>query len=129
MIIGIGTDIVRISRVAEIYNKHPEVFPKKILSDKEIENFNKIAFAPKKIAYLSKRFAAKEAFVKALGTGFRDGIGFSDIRVVNNKLGKPYIIVSDKIKQILKMKTNIHLSIADETDIAAAFVVIEEMPQ
>lgn len=125
MILGIGTDIVSLARMEIIYNKFPDVFPGKILGDKELKIFDKITLSKQKISYLSKRFAAKEAFVKALGTGFRKGIILSDVMVENDSLGKPQIIISKKIAKLLPKDAKVFLSIADEIEMAIAFVVIE----
>ena len=98
-IIGIGVDIVENKRVKlSIKNKNfiNRTFGKnEILISKKFSN---------KTNYFSKRFAAKEAFAKALGTGFRDGLNFKDIQVVNDKLGKPYFLINSKIKSLIKKK-------------------------
>tara|TARA_B100001540_G_scaffold88323_1_gene79833 strand:+ start:75 stop:461 length:387 start_codon:yes stop_codon:yes gene_type:complete len=123
-ILGIGVDIIENSRIKRsILNKK---FINRIFSRQEISRLKKIN---NKIAYFSKRFAAKEAFSKALGTGFRNNLNFRDISVVNDRYGKPYIKINKKIINILmhKFKTknvNIFLSIADEKKNSIAFVVI-----
>ena len=123
-IFGVGTDIIRINRLKKSLNKKP--FLLRVYSNEEIEkckrtkiNFNCFA----------KRFAAKEAFSKALGTGISKGINFNEIIVLNEKSGKPYIKLANKTKKIvekkLKKKTyKISLSISDEKDYAVAFVTI-----
>ena len=97
--IGIGVDIVKNKRIQlSIKNKSfiNRVFGKnEILISKKFTN---------KTNYFSKRFAAKEAFVKALGSGFRDGLNFKDIQIVNDKLGKPYYLINSKIKNLIKKK-------------------------
>jgi holo-[acyl-carrier protein] synthase len=124
-ILGIGVDIVKNSRVSKsLKNNH---FIKRIFSNTEILIANKIK---DKKGYYSKRFAAKEAFAKALGTGFRDGLNFKDIEVVNDKLGKPYFVVSSKIKNLIKKKKklknfNLFLSISDEKEYSIAFTIIQ----
>ena len=125
MIYGIGTDIVRIKRIEELYNNYREKFVEKILTNLEIEKFNSFAVKRRKISYLAKRFAAKEAFVKALGTGFRGEINFNNIGVLNNKLGKPKMLLSKKIKDIIPNNIKIHTSLSDEVDLVVAFVIIE----
>ncbi len=123
-ILGIGVDIIENSRIKRsILNKK---FINRIFSKQEISKLNKIN---NKIAYFSKRFAAKEAFSKALGTGFRNNLNFRDISVVNDRYGKPYIKMTNKIINILmyKFKTKnvkIFLSISDEKKNSIAFVVI-----
>ena len=84
-----------------------------------------------KINYYSKRFAAKEAFVKSIGTGFRDDFNFTDLSIVNDKLGKPSFIINEKIKKIVKkqFKTtsfNFFLSISDEKKYSVAYVILQK---
>ena len=123
-ILGIGVDIVENKRIQKSI-KNP-LFKKRIYSFKELKQSNAVN---NKVAYFSKRFAAKEAFSKALGTGFRNNLNFRDISVVNDRYGKPYIKMTNKITNILmhKFKTknvNIFLSISDEKKNSIAFVVI-----
>ena len=124
-IMGIGVDIVKNKRISSsIKNKNfiNRTFGKnEILISEKIDN---------KTSYFSKRFAAKEALSKALGTGFRDGLNFKDIEVVNDKLGKPYYIISSKIKNLIKKKKkiknfNLFLSISDEKEYSIAFTIIQ----
>jgi holo-[acyl-carrier protein] synthase len=122
-IFGIGSDIVNIARVKKsLKNKS---FIKKIFSKKEIQNMEIIS---KKISGYAKRFAAKEAFSKALGTGISGGILFKDISINNNEKGKPYIELLGKTKsivqKIIKKKYKIFLTISDEEKYALATVVI-----
>ena len=126
-ILGIGTDIVDISRVKELINKNKN-FKKRIFSAKEITHCES---KTNKIASYAKRFAAKEAFAKALGTGFRKDLNFKDISVVNNKIGKPSFIINEKIKKIIKKKFkitifNFFLSISDEKKYSIAFVILQK---
>ena len=123
-IFGIGTDIVDISRFKRLFNKNKKI-KKKIFSKKEIKYCeSKI----NKIAYYSKRFAAKEAFVKALGTGISKGISFNEISVNNNKNGVPFVELLRKTKSVtkilIKKKYNIYLSLSDEKKYAIAMVII-----
>ena len=124
-IMGIGVDIVKNKRIsASIKNKN---FINRIFGENEILISEKI---DNKTSYFSKRFAAKEALSKALGTGFRDGLNFKDIEVVNDKLGKPYYIISSKIKNLIKKKKkiknfNLFLSISDEKEYSIAFTIIQ----
>ena len=97
-IFGIGTDIVDISRFKKLFNKNKKI-KKKIFSKKEIKYCES---RPNKIASYSKRFAAKEAFSKALGTGISKGISFNEISVTNNKEGAPFIEILGKTKVIFK---------------------------
>ena len=121
---GVGTDIIRVNRIKQsLKNKQ---FLTRIFSDEEIIKCNR---TKKNSNCLAKRFAAKEAFSKALGTGISRGISFNEIVVLNEKSGKPYIKLINKTKKIVdkKLKKKIYkisLSIADEKDYAVAFVTI-----
>ena len=123
-IFGIGTDIVDISRFKRLFNKNKKI-KKKIFSKKEIKYCES---RPNKIASYSKRFAAKEAFSKALGTGISKGISFNEISVTNNKEGAPFIEILGKtkviFKKLIKKKNKIYLSLSDEKKYALAMVVI-----
>ena len=124
MIYGVGTDLVNIERVKKILLKNRDGFVKRVLSEHEQALFaNKADSA----AYFAKRFAAKEAFAKALGTGIGRVVSFQDLTVRNNENGKPHFIPSEKLRQYL-VENNIkqaHLSISDESQNAIAFVVLE----
>ena len=125
-ILGIGVDIVENSRIAKSLKNH--YFVRRIFSDSEILIAKKIT---NKISYYSKRFAAKEAFAKSIGTGFRNNLTFKDISIINDKLGKPSFIVNEKIKKIIKkqFKTssfNFFLSISDEKKYSIAFVILQK---
>lgn len=124
MIYGIGTDIVRIARIADNLDRFGERFAARILSDEEMTAF---ALTAQKAQFLAKRFAAKEAAAKALGTGFRDGLCLRDIRVGNDELGKPVLGFSQRTRQNLEEKGvgNAHLSLSDEREYAIAYVVLE----
>jgi holo-[acyl-carrier protein] synthase len=122
MIVGIGTDIVQIGRIERIYNKYQEAFLEKNFHSKEIECFYMLPDT-KKISYLAKRFAGKEALSKALGTGIRDNFAFQDIAILNDKFGAPYVeIIKNNIRVFPDRKINISLS--DDYPIAVAFVII-----
>ena len=124
MIFGIGTDIVQVSRMQNNLDKHGLRFARRVLSEAELSDFEKNKYQS---AFLAKRFAVKEAAVKALGTGFRDGISMTHITVGHDDLGKPVLTFSDVAKQIAHDKgiDNMHVSIADEKDYAVAYVVLE----
>ena len=105
-----------------------KLFIKRIFSNSEILIANKIK---DKKSYYSKRFAAKEAFVKSIGTGFRDNLNFKDISIINDKLGKPSFVINEKIKKIVKkqFKTtsfNFFLSISDEKKYSIAYVILQK---
>ena len=125
-IIGIGVDIVKNSRIKKsILNKS---FLYRVFTNEEILiSKNK----KNKSIYFAKRFAAKEAFSKSLGTGFRDDFNFKDISVINDKLGKPSFFISKKIKNMIKKKFkikkfNFFLSITDEEKYSMAFVILQK---
>ena len=123
-IFGVGTDIVSVDRIrSSIKNKN---FINRIFNEKEILKCKKINNS---INCYAKRFAAKEAFSKALGTGISNGINFNEIIILNKKSGKPYISIIGKTKKILKKKfkrkkSKISLSLSDEKKYAVAFVTI-----
>ena len=125
-IIGNGVDIIKNSRI----NNSLKIkgFLNRIFTEKEIQQGRKLK---NKINFYAKRFAAKEAFVKAIGTGFRSDINFIDIEIKNYKNGQPYILLSNKLKNFLKKKFKIRkykvfLSLSDEKDYSIAFVVIDK---
>ena len=126
-IIGNGVDIIENKRIEmSIKNK---LFLNRIFTKREIAKSFKLK---KKANYFAKRFAAKEAFVKAIGTGFREGINFNDISVRNKNSGKPEIYLNDKIKKKLKekfklKKFKIFLSLSDEKKYSIAYVVINKI--
>ena len=126
MIVSIGTDIVDINRMKTNLNKLGLRFAEKILSPNEYQEF---LSAKKPAHFLAKRFAVKEALLKALGTGFRDGLGFHDIEVKHNAYGKPFLECYGNVKDFLdKLQVaEKHLTIADERDYAVAFVILEKI--
>ncbi|MDB3894684.1 holo-ACP synthase [Candidatus Pelagibacter sp.] len=126
-ILGIGVDIIENKRIKNSLKNSK--FKKKIYSDNELKQSS---LSKNKVSYFSKRFAAKEAFAKALGTGFRGNLNFCDIEVVNDKLGKPYYLKTKKITEIIQMKFkikkfNCFLSISDEKDYSTAFTIIQSI--
>lgn len=122
MILGIGTDIFEIERMKIRLEKQPS-FIEGIFTENEINYCNQYKNKAQRFA---ARYAAKEAFLKALGTGWRNGITFKDIDIINDDLGKPEIFLSGIAKQIAdKLKvTDIHLSMSHTENIANAFVII-----
>ena len=125
-ILGIGVDIVENYRINKSLKNN--LFIKRIFSNSEI-------FIAKKIKdknnYYAKRFAAKEAFVKSIGIGFRDNLNFKDITVINNRLGKPSFVITEKIKKIVKKQFkissfNFFLSISDEKKYSIAYVILQK---
>lgn len=122
-IYGIGTDIVNVDRIKKILNTKKSL--NRLFSKEEITKCSKLINSNNCYA---KRFAAKEAFSKALGTGISNGINFNEIIVMNNKNGKPFIKLKGKIMQIIKKKfkkkPKISISLSDEKKYAVAFVTI-----
>ena len=123
-ILGIGIDIIKNQRVKSLIKN--KIFINRTFGKNEIKYSNKIS---NKVSYFAKRFAAKEAFAKALGTGFRKNLNFKDIEVLNDKLGKPFYSKSKKInsiiyKQLKIKKYNLFLSISDEKDYSVAFTIL-----
>ena len=123
-IYGIGTDIVSIKRIKSSLKK--KLFIKRIFNEQEVIKCKKVTT---QYNCYAKRFAAKEAFSKALGTGISEGINFNEIIILNEKNGKPIIKLLNKTKKIVekkikKRKYKISLSIADEKNYAVAFVAI-----
>lgn len=125
-IIGNGVDIVYNKRISN--SLKIKGFINRIFTENEI---NQSANIKNKVNFYAKRFAAKEAFVKALGTGFRNNINFKDIEIKNSKNGKPSINISKNINNFLKKKLKInnhkiHLSLSDENKYSIAFVIISK---
>lgn len=123
MIYGVGVDMVRISRVEAALARHGERFAERILTDTELRNFRR---ARRGADALAKYFAAKEAFVKALGTGFRMGIGWRQIEVRSDRLGRPYLVLSGRALELVDEfgAGESHLSLSDEDEYALAFVTL-----
>ena len=125
-IIGTGVDIVENSRIKKSIANNS--FLNRVFTNKEILITKKIK---NKTSYFAKRFAAKEAFVKSLGTGFRYGLNLKDISIINDKLGKPSFFINKKIKNLIKKRFKINsfnffLSISDEKKYSIAFVVFQK---
>ena len=125
-ILGTGVDIVENSRISKLLEE--KLFIKRIFSNSEILIAKNLK---NKNNYYAKRFAAKEAFVKSIGTGFRGGLNYNDISIINDKLGKPSFVINEKIKKIIKkqFKTtsfNFFLSISDEKKYSVAYVILQK---
>ena len=126
-IFGVGTDIVKNSRIKKLIKN--KKFINRIFTSSEIKDSKKIN---QKVLFFSKRFAAKEAFVKSLGTGFAHNINFKDINVSKKRGGKPYLTLSNKLKNILKIKlklkkVKIFLSLSDEREYSVAYVITQKI--
>ncbi|WP_108446900.1 holo-ACP synthase [Halomonas denitrificans] len=124
MIIGIGTDIARVARFERAMARHGERFAERLLGELERERLRDHGLPA---AFLAKRFAAKEAFVKALGTGLRRGMRWTEIQVVNDALGRPSLVLSGRAQALAEAAgvRALHLSLSDEEALATAFVVLE----
>ena len=126
-ILGIGVDIIENKRIKSSIRNHK--FKDRIFSPKELKQS---ILSKDKVKYFSKRFAAKEAFAKALGTGFRNNLNFKDIEIINDKLGKPYYTKTKKITKLIKKEFkvksfNCFLSISDENNYSTAFTIIQSI--
>ncbi len=131
MILGVGVDIVQIPRIEKILANLSTQFTTKYFSEEEFEKYKNCNLGPKQLASkYAKFFAAKEAFVKALGTGFRFGINLKDIQVLSDELGKPYIKIANTTKEYIEKNygngLKFNLSLSDDYPTAIAFVVIEK---
>lgn len=123
MIFGLGTDIVAIARMADLWQQHGERFAAKILTPAEREE---LAAARDPVRFLAKRFAAKEAFGKALGTGIRAPATLPKIGVGHDALGKPVFVFHESLTAHLQeAKLTAHLSLSDERDYVVAVAIIE----
>jgi holo-[acyl-carrier protein] synthase len=127
MIHGIGTDIVAVARLGELHERHGERGLEKLLAAEELADCRASADPAR---FLAKRFAAKEALGKALGTGIRAPVLLPAIAVTHDELGKPAFRFGDELAAFLAARgLRAHLSLSDERDYAVAFVVVEkEMP-
>ena len=124
MILGIGTDLCDIGRIERALERFGERFAERILVDSELERFRRHR---KPAAYLAKRFAAKEAFSKALGTGIHFPVNWHNVWVENARSGKPSLKFSKALAALLKRRgiADVHVSLTDEIGTACAFVVVE----
>lgn len=125
MFLSQGIDIVDNKRIEMLFTKYGDVFKKKILSKDEIKDIDKIISQKKKIQKISSRFAAKEATAKAIGTGFRLGLKFTDIEITYDELGKPKLLLNELIKKNFlesKKKISSNVSISNEKNYTVAVV-------
>jgi holo-[acyl-carrier protein] synthase len=123
MIFGIGTDIVRVSRIQKSLDRYGERFARRILAGQELDDFQRTLHPAR---FLARRFAAKEAVVKAYGTGFTQGMTFQDIVVSHDTAGKPLLLLSGRALE-LQREMGIgeqFISISDEQEYAVAFVTL-----
>ncbi|OGS99340.1 MAG: holo-ACP synthase [Gallionellales bacterium RIFCSPLOWO2_12_FULL_59_22] len=126
MIFGIGTDIVDVTRIEALWARYGERFAAHILSERELSEYQSDLNIPR---LLAKRFAAKEAFAKAVGSGMRHPVNFRRIGITHDGLGKPVLRFDETLRiHLAQIGVNgHHLSISDERDMAVAFVVLESM--
>lgn len=127
MIIAIGTDIIQLTRIREALERHGRHFAERILCPRELALFDEKSDPT---AYLAKRFAAKEALSKALGTGIGK-VSWQDMETVNDPAGAPAILLTGNAKKYLRKlgANNVLLSLSDERDFAVAFVVLTQTQQ
>ena len=125
MIYGIGTDIVEVARIEDSLARFGDAFAQRILTEREWLAF---ARSNTQARFLAKRFAAKEAFAKALGTGLGEPATFQNIGIAHDDLGKPVLDLAEPLQAFLDQRGILqqHLSISDEKALAAAFVVLEK---
>ena len=124
MIYGVGTDVVEIGRIKAVLEKYGERFAQRILCESELKRFQGHRLPA---SYLAKRFAAKEAFTKALGTGIRAPANWHGVWVRNLPSGKPVLEFSEALRKFMAAKgvTSCHVSLSDEKGVAFATVVLE----
>lgn len=124
MIAGIGVDLVTISRIEGVYQRHGERFAKRILAPEELQQLTE---QKNPEGFLAKRFAIKEAAVKALGTGERGGVLLKDFYLEHDELGKPILRIDGKAKLVADQQgiNSMHVSLSDEGNQVVAFVVFE----
>jgi len=124
MIVGIGTDIVRVARLESGWNRFGARYAERILSAEECREFERTA---RPFHFLAKRFAAKEATAKALGTGFRGAFGLHDIVVRHDDFGCPQLVLSGGAQALAALRgvCAMHVTLSDEEEYALAFVVLE----
>jgi holo-[acyl-carrier protein] synthase len=125
LIFGIGIDIIEVARIQKQIDSESNSFLKKIFTDKEIEYCE--SKIKNKAQNFAARFAAKEAFFKALGTGWRDGLSWKDVEIENDELGKPNILLIGKSKIFIQENniSKIHVSLSHINEIAVAVVILE----
>lgn len=124
MVIGIGTDIVEISRIAKLYAKFPDSFAQRLLTADELQELATKSFPER---FLAKRWALKEAVSKALGTGIAKGVSFTDMQIGHTELGAPTLLLTGRSKQRAD-ELGIHhwqISVSDENQYCVAFVVAQ----
>ena len=133
MITGLGEDLVEISRIEKLITAKSDRFLSKCFTPNEIKNADNYNQEARRIAYFAKRFAGKEACLKALGTGMREGLGWQDMEIGNDLLGRPILKVSGGVASKLDQLTpegfeaHIHITLSDEAGLAKATVILEAL--
>lgn len=125
---GIGIDLARLDRIERAYARHGERFLRRVLGPQEIERFHArhARDAKRGLRFLATRFAAKEAFSKAIGLGMRSPMAWSRMQTLNQPGGKPAVVLSEPLKSWYEERFGAaHVSVTDETDTVAAFVIVE----
>ncbi|MFQ5546912.1 MAG: holo-ACP synthase [Woeseia sp.] len=126
MIFGVGADIIELNRIQDTYDRFGEHFVDRLLMDEERELFERNKWPTR---FLAMRFAAKEATVKAMGTGFRHGMWIRDVGILNNDWGRPVVIYSERGKSVCE-RLGIgasHISLTDDAGLIMAFAVVERI--
>ena len=129
MIYGIGTDICDVRRIRASIEKHGDRFAKKVLAEGEIKvwKFRTARWPERGVRYLATRFSAKEAFSKAVGMGMRMPMTWRLCEIANERSGKPFIILHGGLKDWFEQQGLVaHVTVTDESDYAASFVVVEK---
>jgi holo-[acyl-carrier protein] synthase len=130
-IAGIGTDLVKMDRIDRAWQRHPERFPEKILGVDELRVFRARAARDRArgVRYLATRFAAKEAFSKAIGLGMRMPMWWTRMQTLNAPGGRPRVVLSEPLAQWYAERYGAaHVSLTDESEYGAAYVVVESLP-
>jgi holo-[acyl-carrier protein] synthase len=124
VILGTGTDLIDVRRIERALARFGHRFAQRVLVDDEYQRFCAHA---KPAHYLAKRFAAKEAFSKAMGTGIHFPVNWHNVSVANERSGRPYLQFSEPLAALLEERgiSRAHLSLSDEVEMACAFVVLE----
>jgi holo-[acyl-carrier protein] synthase len=122
---GVGTDVVQVSRMEAVWKRHGEAFARRILMPQELQGF---AHTKNPVRFLAMRFAAKEAIVKAMGTGFRHGVWVRDVGMVPDFRGKPCVIFSPRGMVVCRQLGvgEAHVSLTDEAGLVVAMAVAEK---
>ena len=130
MIIGLGEDLVAIERIEKLITQKGDAFLNKCFTASEIKAAEVHKTQARQIAYYAKRFAAKEACLKAMGTGMREGLSWHDMEIGNDTLGRPVLNVSGGLAQnleLLSREARLHITLSDEAGLAHATVIIESV--